>query len=182
MSGRRIGGIAVVTGGASGIGAACCRLLAEAGAKIVVLDRDEAPAHAIAAEVNGKAWVADVGDERAGSVDLAAGLGDGRRLVRGRRSVRPFVKPCQPHVENLDRLPGIQQQIRRLDVAVHNSLGMRGVECIGNLDAEVEQTLQFQRTSKCEFPKGPALQILHHDERPALVLADLMDGTDVRMI
>jgi NADP-dependent 3-hydroxy acid dehydrogenase YdfG len=65
MSGRRIGGIAVVTGGASGIGAACCRVLAEAGATVAVLDRDEARANAIAAEVKGRAWVADVGDEKA---------------------------------------------------------------------------------------------------------------------
>jgi NAD(P)-dependent dehydrogenase (short-subunit alcohol dehydrogenase family) len=63
MSGRRISGIAVVTGGASGIGAACCRVLAEAGATVAVLDRDEARAQAVAAEVNGKAWAQrDVGD------------------------------------------------------------------------------------------------------------------------
>ena len=34
----------MVTGGASGIGAACCRVLADAGATVVVLDRDEARA------------------------------------------------------------------------------------------------------------------------------------------
>ena len=78
MSGRRISGIAVVTGGASGIGAACCRVLADAGATVVVLDRDEARARAIAAEVNGKAWVADVGDEKAldecaGAIEAAVG-------------------------------------------------------------------------------------------------------------
>ena len=53
MSGQRIDGVAVVTGGASGIGAACCRMLAETGATVVVLDRDEARANAVAAEVNG---------------------------------------------------------------------------------------------------------------------------------
>jgi NAD(P)-dependent dehydrogenase (short-subunit alcohol dehydrogenase family) len=71
MSGRRVDGMAVVTGGASGIGAACCRVLAEAGAMVVVLDRDRAGANAIAGEINGKAWLADVGDENA--LDACAG-------------------------------------------------------------------------------------------------------------
>ena len=62
---HRIDGVAVVTGGASGIGEACCRLLAETGATVVVLDRDEPRANAVAAEVKGKPWVADVGDEKA---------------------------------------------------------------------------------------------------------------------
>jgi NAD(P)-dependent dehydrogenase (short-subunit alcohol dehydrogenase family) len=78
MSGRRIQGIAVVTGGASGIGAACCRVLAEGGAVVAVLDRDEARANALAAAINGKAWVADVGDEKAmeacaGAIEAAVG-------------------------------------------------------------------------------------------------------------
>ena len=63
MSGRRVEGVAVVTGGASGIGAACCHVLAGAGARVVVLDRDGGRAEAVAGEVQGKAWVADVGDE-----------------------------------------------------------------------------------------------------------------------
>ncbi len=78
MSGRRIQGIAVVTGGASGIGAACCRVLAEGGAMVAVLDRDEARANGLAAEINGKAWVADVSDEKAmeacaGAIEAAVG-------------------------------------------------------------------------------------------------------------
>ncbi len=78
MSGRRIQGIAVVTGGASGIGAACCRVLAEGGAVVAVLDRDEARANAVAAEINGREWVADVGAEKAmeacaGAIEAAVG-------------------------------------------------------------------------------------------------------------
>jgi 3-oxoacyl-[acyl-carrier protein] reductase len=42
---------AVVTGGARGIGAGICRALADAGAKVVVLDRDEAAARALAEEL-----------------------------------------------------------------------------------------------------------------------------------
>jgi len=66
----RVEGVAVVTGGASGIGAACCRELAARGATVVVLDRDKARAEAIAAEFSGRAWSADVADEHA--MDAAA--------------------------------------------------------------------------------------------------------------
>jgi NAD(P)-dependent dehydrogenase (short-subunit alcohol dehydrogenase family) len=58
-----LSGKAVVTGGASGIGAACCRVLARCGAEIVVFDRHAQSAEAIAQEVGGEAVIADVGDE-----------------------------------------------------------------------------------------------------------------------
>jgi NAD(P)-dependent dehydrogenase (short-subunit alcohol dehydrogenase family) len=56
--------ISVVTGGASGIGAACVRELAANGDLVVVVDRDVAKAQAVAAEIGGRAYAADVGDER----------------------------------------------------------------------------------------------------------------------
>jgi len=64
MSATALSGVAVVTGGASGIGAACCRELAARGARIALLDRDER-VHAVAREVNGRAWIVDVADEAA---------------------------------------------------------------------------------------------------------------------
>lgn len=64
MSGASLSGVAVVTGGASGIGAACCRELAARGARIALLDRDER-VHAVAREVNGRAWIVDVADDAA---------------------------------------------------------------------------------------------------------------------
>lgn len=53
----------VVTGGASGIGAASCRALAAGGAQVAVVDRNPQGAEAVAAEVDGIAVVADVSDE-----------------------------------------------------------------------------------------------------------------------
>ncbi|MBA2400351.1 MAG: SDR family oxidoreductase [Bradyrhizobium sp.] len=55
--------ISVVTGGASGIGAACARELAGSGDLVMVVDRDVAKAREVAAEFGGRAYVADVGDE-----------------------------------------------------------------------------------------------------------------------
>lgn len=62
MPGATLSGVAVVTGGASGIGAACCRELVARGAQVVLLDRDER-VHAVAREVNGRAFIADVSDD-----------------------------------------------------------------------------------------------------------------------
>ena len=61
----RIEGVAVVTGGASGIGEACCRELAARGAQVVGLDRDEARAQALAGEIGARAYAGDVGDDEA---------------------------------------------------------------------------------------------------------------------
>ena len=55
------GRVAVVTGGASGIGAACCRRFAREGARVVVADLDAAGALAVAREVDGLAVPTDVG-------------------------------------------------------------------------------------------------------------------------
>lgn len=62
--------VAVVTGGASGIGAACCRELARRGYKVAVADIDEAAAARVAAEIDGAAFAVDVADE-ASAEDLA---------------------------------------------------------------------------------------------------------------
>lgn len=55
--------IAVVTGGGHGIGRAICRRLQQDGVTIVVVDIDEAAAQTVANELNGHAFVVDVGDE-----------------------------------------------------------------------------------------------------------------------
>jgi NAD(P)-dependent dehydrogenase (short-subunit alcohol dehydrogenase family) len=53
---------AVVTGGASGIGAATCRRMVEEGARVAVVDRDGEGASKVAAEVDGLAYEVDVTD------------------------------------------------------------------------------------------------------------------------
>jgi 3-hydroxybutyrate dehydrogenase len=56
------GRTAVVTGGASGIGQACAVRLAAAGARVLVLDRDEDGAGKVAAEIGGRAIGVDLSD------------------------------------------------------------------------------------------------------------------------
>jgi NAD(P)-dependent dehydrogenase (short-subunit alcohol dehydrogenase family) len=47
--------VALVTGGASGLGLAACQALAAAGARVAVLDRDEARLEAAVAAIEGEA-------------------------------------------------------------------------------------------------------------------------------
>lgn len=62
MDGRK----ALVTGGASGIGAATCRTLAAAGAQVTIADIDEAGAEALSRELPGAAvLILDITDEAA---------------------------------------------------------------------------------------------------------------------
>ncbi len=56
------GQAAIVTGGASGLGAATAAMLAEAGCKVTVVDLNEAAAHAVAERIGGLAAGCDVGD------------------------------------------------------------------------------------------------------------------------
>ena len=94
--------VAVVTGGASGIGAACCRNFAERGAKVVVADLNGDGAREVAAEFGGLGVGCDVGDEGEidalvkaaedayGPVDIFfshAGINSGRELLNTELSV-----------------------------------------------------------------------------------------------
>jgi 3-hydroxybutyrate dehydrogenase len=56
------GRTALVTGGASGIGAACARELAARGAVVTVADLDDVGAKSVAQEIGGKAWAVDLSD------------------------------------------------------------------------------------------------------------------------
>ncbi|MBX9909239.1 MAG: SDR family oxidoreductase [Beijerinckiaceae bacterium] len=105
--------IAVVTGGASGIGAACCRDLARRGYEVVVLDRDMARAQAVATEIGGHAAQGDVGDE-AGLKDAAArieaGIGPVGILVNSAGVLQPPLRPTELPMAIWDHVVHIDQR------------------------------------------------------------------------
>lgn len=61
LTGRR----ALVTGGASGIGAACAEAFAGAGAHVIVADLNGDAAEALATKIGGEAWQVDLSDTKA---------------------------------------------------------------------------------------------------------------------
>ena len=88
-------GVAVVTGGASGIGAACCRALAAESIKVAVLDLG-GRADAVAAEVGGRPYSADISDEAALSAcaeRVEAEMGPVSVLVNNAGIIQPPLRP-----------------------------------------------------------------------------------------
>ena len=77
------GASAIVTGGASGIGAASARLLAARGAKVVVADLQEDRGRAVADEIGGAFCKVDVTktDDIINAVEMAKSMGPLRVLV-----------------------------------------------------------------------------------------------------
>ncbi len=98
------GHAAIVTGGASGLGAATARMLAEGGSRVTILDINEKAAAAVAIDINGLATACDVTDSAATEAALAkatrdhgparilvncAGVGPAKRIV-GRDGPMPL--------------------------------------------------------------------------------------------
>lgn len=63
MTGRLEGRVALVTGGAMGLGKADCERLAQEGAKVIVTDREADLAHQVADSIGGDAMTLDVTNE-----------------------------------------------------------------------------------------------------------------------
>jgi NAD(P)-dependent dehydrogenase (short-subunit alcohol dehydrogenase family) len=78
------GQAAIVTGGASGLGAATARTLAASGAKVAIVDVNQKAAAEVAIDINGLAIVCDVADSAAAEAAIkkaAADHGPARILV-----------------------------------------------------------------------------------------------------
>ena len=68
------GRVCLVTGGAQGIGEACCRRFAREGAKVVIADIDDARGAALASELGGLYVHCDVGDKAQVDALVAAAI------------------------------------------------------------------------------------------------------------
>jgi 3-hydroxybutyrate dehydrogenase len=95
LTGRRV----LVTGGASGIGAACAARFAAAGATVVVADLNQAGAAQVAKEVGGEAVAVDLADP---AFD-AAGLAGSADIIVNNAGVQ-YVSPVEEFPEEKFRL------------------------------------------------------------------------------
>ena len=74
------------------------------------------------------------------------------------------------------------KDVGRLDVAMDDAFAVRGVERVGNFDGQVEQQLGVQRLARNAMLQGHAVEEFHRDKRLAVVIADFVNGADVRMV
>ncbi len=112
MSSHPLTGVAVVTGGASGIGAACCHELAARGARLALIDRDQR-VHEVARAVGGRAWIADVADEQAierTAQDIEAVLGPVEILVNSAGVIQVPLAPERLEMTNWDEVMRVDQR------------------------------------------------------------------------
>ena len=92
---------AIVTGGASGLGAATARRLAAAGARVAVCDLNAKLAETVAAEIGGVAVVCDVSDAASAEAAIveaakAHGPGAGAGQLRRHRRRQAGDRPRRP--------------------------------------------------------------------------------------
>src|SRR5262245_5441745 len=74
------------------------------------------------------------------------------------------------------------EDVRWLNITVDNSFGVCRIECIRNLDSQIERCFDVQRFPSYLMLEGLAFQILHGNERLSFVLSNFVDRADVRMI
>src|SRR5207302_10482866 len=72
--------------------------------------------------------------------------------------------------------------VRGLDVAMDNPRGMRGIQSIGDFNAERQEYFDFEGAAGDALLQGSALQALHDDERSAVLLPDIVDGADIGVV
>lgn len=105
-SGDLNGCSALVTGATSGIGAACARTLAAAGAEVFVVARRREPLSRIAGEIGGHDMPADLADDRrleAMSAEVSARLGGPPDIFVHAAGVFSLAPLHQTSLEDLDR-------------------------------------------------------------------------------
>ncbi len=105
--------IAVITGGASGIGAATARVLAARGARVVIADINEDAARVVAAEVDGHGYALDVRDSDAISAladRVEREIGPTRIVVTSAGLVQSPLSPEDLSIEVFDDLVAVNQR------------------------------------------------------------------------
>src|SRR5580692_9842749 len=88
----------------------------------------------------------------------------------------------QAEIENLGVAALGYEDVGGFDVAVHDAFGVRGIECVGDLDGEGKQSVQLDRASTDQVLQGLAVEKFHGDEGLAVFLADVVDGANVGMV
>src|SRR5271168_5091274 len=88
----------------------------------------------------------------------------------------------QAEIENLGLSALRDEDIRRLDVTVHDSTRMGGIERVRDLDGDIEQLVSLEGTARNPMLERLAFQQLHSNEMNVFEGINLVDGADVRVV
>ena len=102
-----------------------------------------------------------------------------RRKIHGtaRRS-----QLCQTEIQYLGVAALGDKYVRRLDVAMNDSLGVRRIERVRNLNPQLQHLLKRQRLAGNAVLQCGAFHEFHGDETASAIFRDFVDGADVWMI
>ena len=100
---------------------------------------------------------------------------------RNRRSVAILEQLRDAEVEQLRAIPG-QRDVGGFEVPVHDSVTMRLGQCARDLASVAQHVLDGERSVDQPLGQRCALEILHDEERQAVLVADVVQRADVRMI
>ncbi len=168
MSGRDLrDAVALVTGGGKGIGAAVARRLAAEGLAVIVCGRDGARLDAVAAEVRGRAMVADLSDPSsrdallaaAGDVDVLvnnAGIAESASLARTTDDIweRTFaLNVTAPFALCRALVPGMAKRGWGRVVNVASNAGLRGYAYTSAYGASKHALVGLTRSLAVEFAR-----------------------------
>jgi hypothetical protein len=76
----------------------------------------------------------------------------------------------------------IYEDVRRLNVAVNDSLGVRGVQSIGDFNPDRKQLLKLHRTTTDYMLQSLTVEKFHGDESAAVLFTDIVNGANVRVV
>jgi NAD(P)-dependent dehydrogenase (short-subunit alcohol dehydrogenase family) len=161
---------ALITGGGTGIGAAAARALAEAGARLSLIGRRRGPLEQVAAATGGRAFAADVTEQREqeaafeaareahGPFDyvlLNAGIGDSRPFLRTDRGTwdRIIATNLTALYDGAQlALPDLQAPGKRL-VIVASVAGLKGAAMAAPYVASKHGAIGLAKSLALEFAK-----------------------------
>ena len=85
-------------------------------------------------------------------------------------------------IENFDGATVGDENVGGLDVTMDDAFFVRGVEGVGELDADVDGARNGEETEGNQFVEGLAFEQLHGDESPAILFFDGVNGRNAGMI
>jgi len=172
------GASALVTGGASGLGAATSRRLAAAGAHVVVLDLNEELGRAFAAEIGGSFSAGDVTEPAA--VDAALGVAEQHAPLRA--LVHCAGKGGTVRLVNRDGSPGdleLYQQLININlVGTFNTLRLAAARMAANEPVEGERGVCVLTASVAAW-EGQVGQIPYASAKAGVVGMTLVAARDL---